>query len=138
MFAHGKDNKGARVLHLSTQLTVIVHEAYTTIKEVVWSDLEHHRMKWVTHTGFRLYFRAAEAKKRHLQSLLLRFAEQEAVLTLSPHQLFLMMHDKQGQIACLTMTLGHRTNIGAFQLVDTRFIYDAKESKLFFAPELFI
>jgi hypothetical protein len=45
MFAHGKDNKGARVLHLSTQLTVIVHEAYTTIKEVVWSDLEHHKMK---------------------------------------------------------------------------------------------
>jgi aspartyl protease family protein len=60
------------------------------------------------------------------------------VLTLSPPQLLLMMHDKQGQIACLTLTLGHRTIIGAFQQVDTRFIYDVKKSKLFFAPELCI
>jgi hypothetical protein len=116
----------------------MVHEAYTTIKEVVWSDLEHHKMKRVTHPGFGLHFRATEAKKRHLQSLSLRFAEKEAVLTLSPQQLLLMMHDKQGQIACLTMTLGHRTIFGAFQLVDARFIYDVKKSKLFFAPELCI
>jgi hypothetical protein len=67
--------------------------------------------------------------------LSLRFAEEEAVLTLSPRQQFLM-NDKQGQIACLTMMPGHRTIIIAFQLVGRCFIYDVNESKLFFAPEL--
>jgi aspartyl protease family protein len=67
--------------------------------------------------------------------LSLHFAEEEAVPTFLSHQLFWMMHDKQGRIACLAMTLGRRTIIGAFQQVDTRFIYDVKESKLFFAPE---
>jgi hypothetical protein len=66
MFAHGKDNKGACIIDLSTPLTVMVHEAYRTIKESVWSDLEHHKMKPVTHPRFGLYFRAAEAKMWHL------------------------------------------------------------------------
>jgi hypothetical protein len=130
MIAFNKDNKGGCVIDLSTPLTAMVHEAYTTIKEVVWSDLEHHKMKKVTHPRFRLYFRAAEAKKMHLQSLSLRFAVEEEVLTLSLQQLFLMMHDKEGQIVCLTMTLGHQTINSAVQLIDTRFIYDVKESKL--------
>jgi hypothetical protein len=61
--------------------------------------------------------------------LSLCFADKEEVLTLSPQQLFLMMHDKEGKIACLTMMLGHRTINSTFQLVGTRFIYDVKESK---------
>jgi hypothetical protein len=45
MFARIKDNKGGCVIDLSTALIVMVHEVYTTIREVVWSDHEHHIMK---------------------------------------------------------------------------------------------
>jgi aspartyl protease family protein len=41
-----------------------------------------------------------------------------------------------GQVACLAMKPGNRTVIGAFQQVDTRFVYDVEDSKLSFAPEL--
>jgi hypothetical protein len=38
MFTHDKDNKGGCVIDLSNPLTVMVHEAYTTIEEVEASD----------------------------------------------------------------------------------------------------
>jgi hypothetical protein len=38
MFASGKDNKGRCAIDLSTPQIVIIHEAYTTIKAVVWLD----------------------------------------------------------------------------------------------------
>ncbi|KAK3124296.1 hypothetical protein QOZ80_7BG0584600 [Eleusine coracana subsp. coracana] len=135
MFARGKDNKGGCVIDLSTPLTVMVQEAYKIIEDAIWSDLQHHKVERAKHPGFGLCFRATEATKGQLQSLSLQFSEEEAVLILSPPRLFLMMHDIQGQIACLAMTPGDRTIIGAFQQVDTRFVYDVKDSKLSFASE---
>jgi hypothetical protein len=57
-------------------------------------------------------------------------------MVISTKQLLLMMNQKQGQIACPAMVRGERIIIRAFQRVDTRFIYDRKDSKLSFAaPE---
>ncbi|KAL6629288.1 hypothetical protein ACP70R_029053 [Stipagrostis hirtigluma subsp. patula] len=137
MFGRRKDGHGGCAIDLGTPMTVMVEEAYRAIEEAVWSDLERHGAERVKLPGFGLCVRATKAVKGQirLQSLSLRFSEEEAVLVISPAQLFVMMNDKQGQIACLAMTPGNRTVIGAFQQVDTRFVYDVKESKLSFAPE---
>nr|CAB3486792.1 unnamed protein product [Digitaria exilis] len=41
-------------------------------------------------------------------------------------------------MTCLAIVLGRRTMIGALQQVDTRFVFDLKDSKILFAPELCI
>ncbi|KAL6850240.1 hypothetical protein ACP4OV_020867 [Aristida adscensionis] len=135
MFARRSDGQGGCVIDLGTPLTVLVMEAYQVVEEALWSDLKYHGAERVKQSGFGLCVRATKAVKGHLQSLSLHFLEEEAVMALSPAQLFLMMNDKQGQIACLAMMPGRRTIIGAFQQVDTRFVYDLKDSKLLFAPE---
>ncbi|KAK3133104.1 hypothetical protein QOZ80_6AG0532300 [Eleusine coracana subsp. coracana] len=135
MFARGKGKIGGCVIDLGTPLTVVVQEAYNIIEEAVWSDLEHQKVERVERPGFGLCFRATNSVKGSFKSLSLHFSEEEAVLVLSPEQLYLMMDGQEGQIACLAMKPGNRTVIGAFQQVDTRFVYDVKESKLSFASE---
>ncbi|TVU37449.1 hypothetical protein EJB05_10764, partial [Eragrostis curvula] len=98
-------------------------------------DLQSHGAERVKRPGFNLCFRATEVIMGHLPSLSLHFSEEEAVMVLSPKQLFLMMDDKEGQIACLAMTPGHRTIIGSLQQVDMRFVYDLKDFTLFFVSE---
>jgi aspartyl protease family protein len=139
MFARSKDQQtGGCVIDISTPLTVVAQEAYNIIEEALWSDLQQHRQKVerVRRPGFGLCFRAPESSVEggFLKSLSLHFSEEEAVLVFSPKQLFLMM--EEGQVACLAMKPGNRTVIGAFQQVDTRFVYDVEDSKLSFAPEL--
>ncbi|TVU22974.1 hypothetical protein EJB05_32698, partial [Eragrostis curvula] len=135
MFARHMHGQGGCMVDLGTPLTVMVEEAYCIIEDAIWSYLQHHQAERVNRHGFGLCVRATEAITSHLQPLSLHFLEEEAVLVLSPKQLFLMMDEKHGQIMCLAMTSGQRTIIGAFQQVDTRFIYDLKNSKLSFAPE---
>jgi aspartyl protease family protein len=139
MFARSKDQQtGGCVIDISTPLTVVAQEPYSIIEEALWSDLQQHRQKVerVRRPGFGLCFRAPESSVEgdFLKSLSLHFSEEEAVLVFSPKQLFLMMEG--GQVACLAMKPGNRTVIGAFQQVDTRFVYDVEDSKLSFAPEL--
>ncbi|XP_062200563.1 aspartic proteinase nepenthesin-1-like [Phragmites australis] len=134
-FARRKDGQGGCVIDLGTPLTVMVQEAYRVVEEAVWSDLQRQRAERVKRPGYGLCVRATKAIKGRLQSLSLHFPEENAVLVFSPEQLFLMMNDKQGQIACLAMMPGRRTVIGALQQVDTRFVYDLKNSKLSFASE---
>ncbi|KAK3124306.1 hypothetical protein QOZ80_7BG0584720 [Eleusine coracana subsp. coracana] len=135
MFARNKDNKGGCVIDIGTPLTIMVQEAYKVIEDAIWADLQHLKAERVESPRFGLCFRVTEAIKGRLQPLSLHFAEEEAVLVFSPKQLFLMMHDRQGQIACLAMMPGHRTIIGAFQQVDTRFVYDVEGFMLSFASE---
>ncbi|TVU22976.1 hypothetical protein EJB05_32700, partial [Eragrostis curvula] len=135
MFARHMHGQGGCVVDLGTPLTVMVEEAYHIVEDAIWSDLQHHQAEQVNHRGFGLCVRATEAIMSHLQPLSLHFSEEGAVLVLSPKQLFLMMDEEHRQIMCLAMTPGQRTIIGAFQQVDTRFIYDLKDSKLSFAPE---
>ncbi|XP_062198315.1 aspartyl protease family protein 2-like [Phragmites australis] len=136
MFARRKDGQGGSVIDPGTPLTVMVHEAYRIVEEAVLSDLERHGAERVQRPIYGLCVQATEAIKGRLPSLSLHFAEEEVTLVVSPKQLFLMMDDKQaGQIACLAMTPGLRTVIGALQQVDTRFVYDLKDAKLSFAQE---
>ncbi|TVU51801.1 hypothetical protein EJB05_03245, partial [Eragrostis curvula] len=135
MFARSKDGQGGCLIDPGTPLTVMVEEAYRIIEEAIWLDLQRHGAERMKRSGFGLCVQATKATKEHLQSLSLHFSEKEAVLEFLPQQLFLMMNDKKGQIACLAMVPGHRTIIGAFQQVDMRFVYDIKESTLSFAPE---
>ncbi|KAF8715964.1 hypothetical protein HU200_026930 [Digitaria exilis] len=125
MFAHGKDGEGGSVIDLGTTVTVMAEGAYHVLKEHGAERVEQH--------GYGLF-------KRHLQSLLLHFAEEEeATLVVSPEQLFLMMVDEHaGEITCLAMVPGHRTIIGALQQVNMRFVFDLKDSKILFAPDLCI
>ncbi|KAK3126203.1 hypothetical protein QOZ80_7AG0553120 [Eleusine coracana subsp. coracana] len=136
MFARNKDQTGGCVIDVGTPLTVMVREAYNIIEDAMWADLQHLKVERVQlPTLFGLCFRVTEATKGRLQPLSLHFTEEEAVLVLSPEQLFVMMQDNQGQVACLAMTPGDRTIIGAFQQVDTRFVYDVEGSRLSFASE---
>ncbi|KAK3124502.1 hypothetical protein QOZ80_7BG0587500 [Eleusine coracana subsp. coracana] len=135
MFARSKDGQGGCVVDLGTSLTMIVQEAYSVVEEEMWSDLQSQGVERVKQPGFSLCVRMTNEIKGRLPSLSLHFAEEEATLVLSSKQLFLMMNDEHGQIACLAMTPGHRTIIGAFQQIDTRFVYDIKDSTLSFAPE---
>ncbi|TVU21097.1 hypothetical protein EJB05_30711, partial [Eragrostis curvula] len=136
MFARSsKDKKGGCVVDLGAPLTVVVQEVYNIIEESMWSHLQYLKLERVERPEFGLCFRATKAVIGSFKPLSLHFADEEAVLVLSPEKLFLMMHDKEGQIACLAMKSGNRTVIGAFQQVDTRFVYDVKDSKLSFASE---
>ena len=106
----------------------------------MWSELERHGAERVRRRrGYGLCARATEATRRRLPSLSLHFAEEKAVLVLSPEQLFLMMANdqegRQGQIACLAMEPGRRTVIGAMQQVDTRLVFDLENSTISFAAE---
>ncbi|KAJ1258649.1 hypothetical protein BS78_10G091500 [Paspalum vaginatum] len=136
MFARREDGQGGCVVDLGAPLTVMVREAYDVVEEAVWSDLRRHGAERVRRPEYGLCVRASEAVKGRLQSLSLHFPEEKAVLVFSPRQLFLMLDDKQqGQIACLAMVPGRRTVIGAFQQMDTRFVFDLEDSKLSFASE---
>ncbi|RCV20842.1 hypothetical protein SETIT_4G090300v2 [Setaria italica] len=136
MFARREDGQGGCVVDLGTPVTVMARAAYDVVEEAVWSDLERHGAERVGRRGYGLCVRASEAMKGRLQSLSLHFSgDEEAVLVVAPEQLFLMMDDEQGRIACLAVTPGRRTVIGALQQVDTRFVFDLKDSKLSFAPE---
>ncbi|TVU40599.1 hypothetical protein EJB05_14066, partial [Eragrostis curvula] len=136
MFARNSmDKKGGCVIDLVTPLTVVVQEAYNIIKEAVWSELQHQKVERVERPEFGLCFRTTKAAIESFKPLSLHFAEEEAVLAFLPEQLFLMMNDKEGQVACLALKPGNRTVIGAFQQVDTRFVYDVKDSMLSFGPE---
>ncbi|CAO2148187.1 unnamed protein product [Urochloa humidicola] len=140
MFHRREDGQGGCVIDAGTPLTVISHEAYGIIEEAVWADLKRHpraeRVKWA---DYGLCVQATEAIKGRLPSLSLHFAggeEEEATLVVPPEQMFLMMEDEQaGEIACLAMVPGRQTIIGVLQQVDTRFIFDLKDDKLYFAPE---
>lgn len=122
MFARSKD--------LAMPLSMMVHAAYYIVEEAVWLDLQSHRAERMKQPGFSLCVRATKAIKGHLPSLSLHFPEEKAVMVLSPKQLFLIMNDNQGQIACLAMAPGDRTVIGTLQQVDTRFVFDLKNSTL--------
>ncbi|CAO1947632.1 unnamed protein product [Urochloa humidicola] len=141
MFARGKDGGGGCVVDLGTPVTVMAEEAYGVVEEAVWSELRRHGAAERVERpgiGYGLCVRASEAVRGWLRSLSLslHFEEEEAVMVVSPEQLFLMMdgEEQQGRIACLAVTPGRRTVIGALQQVDTRFVFDL-ESKLSFAPE---
>jgi len=137
MFARRDDGQGGCVIDLVTPLTVMAREAYDVVEAAVWSDLAHQGAERVELSGYGLCVRASsEAMKGRLRSLSLHFPEEEAALVVSPEQLFLMADDEeQGRIACLAMKPGRRTVIGALQQVDTRFVFDLKDSKLSFASE---
>ncbi|KAG2605454.1 aspartic proteinase nepenthesin-2-like [Panicum virgatum] len=137
MFARRDDGQGGCVIDLGTPLTVMAREAYDVVEAAVWSDLAHHGAERVELSGYGLCVRASsEAMKGRLPSLSLHFPEEEAALVVSPEQMFLMADDEeQGRIACLAMKPGRRTVIGALQQVDTRFVFDLKDSKLSFASE---
>ncbi|CAN6214544.1 unnamed protein product [Urochloa humidicola] len=140
MFARGKDGGGGCVVDLGTPVTVMAEEAYGVVEEALWSEFRRHGAERVERPGmgYGLCVRASEAVRGRLRllSLSLHFEEEEAVLVVSPEQLFLMVDgDEQGRVACLAVTPGRRTVIGALQQVDTRFVFDLKESKLSFAPE---
>ncbi|KAJ1277702.1 hypothetical protein BS78_04G023800 [Paspalum vaginatum] len=141
MFLRRKDDgeQGGAMIDLGTPVTVMVQDAYNAIEEAMWSDLERQGAERVKLPGHGLCVRATEAVKRRLQSLSLHFAgaeEKEATMVVSPEHLFWTTDDKQaGHIACLAMTPGRRTIIGAFQQVDTRFVFDLKDDKVSFAPE---
>ncbi|TVU22977.1 hypothetical protein EJB05_32701, partial [Eragrostis curvula] len=135
MFARQMHGQGGCVVDLGTPLTVMVEEAYHIVEDAIWSDLQLHQAERVNRHGFGICVQATEAITSHLQPLSLHFSEEESVLVLSPKQLFLMMDEEHGQIMCLAMMPGQRTIIGAFQQVDTRFIYDLKDSKISFASE---
>nr|CAB3467506.1 unnamed protein product [Digitaria exilis] len=135
-FAHHEDGQGGCVIDLDTPLMVLAQEAYDVVEEAVWSDLRRHGAERVKRPGYGLCVRASEVvMRRHLPSMSLHFAEEEAVLVVSPEQLFFMVDDEQVRVACLAVMPGRRTVIGALQQVDTRFIFDLKDSKLSFAPE---
>ncbi|CAN6208218.1 unnamed protein product [Urochloa humidicola] len=139
MFARREDGEGGCVVDLGTPVTVMAEEAYGVVEEAVWSELRRHGADRVERPGYGygLCVRASGAVRGHLQPLSLHFAEEEAVLVVSPEQLFLMVDDEeeQGRVACLAMKPGRRTVIGALQQVDTRFVFGLKESKLSFASE---
>jgi hypothetical protein len=137
MFARRDDGQGGCVIDLVTPLTVMAREAYDVVEAAVWSDLAHYGAERVELSGYGLCVRASsEAMKGRLPSLSLHFPEEEAALVVSPEQLFLMADDEeQGRIACLAMKPGRRTVIGALQQVDTRFVFDLKDSNLSFASE---
>jgi aspartyl protease family protein len=135
MFARSKDGQGGCVVDLGTSLTMMVQEAYDIVEEAVWSELQSDGAERVKQSGFNLCFRATKDIMRRLQPLSLHFPEEKAMLVLSPEQLFLTMNDGHGKISCLAMTPGHRTVVGAFQQVDTRLVYDVKDSTLSFVSE---
>ncbi|KAF8697135.1 hypothetical protein HU200_036129 [Digitaria exilis] len=137
MFARGKDGEGGTLIDLGTPVTVMVEEAYRVVEETMWSELKENGAERVEHLGYGLCVRVTEVVKGRLQSLSLHFAEEEeATLVVSPRQLFLMMEDERaGQITCLAMVPGRRTVIGALQQVDTRLVFNLKDSKILFAPE---
>lgn len=136
MFARSKDKKGGCVIDISTPYTIMFQDAYDIVEEALWLNLQHQNVERVDRPEFGLCFRATKYVKESFNSLSLHFSEEEAVLVFLPKQLFLMMHDPEGQVACFAMKPGNRTVIGAFQQVDTRFVYDVKDSKLSFASEL--
>ncbi|CAL5051884.1 unnamed protein product [Urochloa decumbens] len=141
MFARREDGEGGCVVDLGTPVTVMAEEAYGVVEEAVWSELRRHGAERVERSGmgYGLCVRASEDIKGRLQSLSmsLHFSEEEAVLVVAPEQLFLMVDDEEQvrRIACLAVKPGRRTVVGALQQVDTRFVFDLKESKLSFAPE---
>nr|CAB3486795.1 unnamed protein product [Digitaria exilis] len=137
MFARGKDGEGGSMIDLGMSVTVMAEEAYRVVEETMWSDLKEHGAERVERHGYGLCIRVTEVVKGRLQSLSLHFAEEEeATLVVSPKQLFLMMEDERaGQITCLAMVPGRRTVIGALQQVDTRLVFDLKDSKILVAPE---
>ncbi|RLN11198.1 hypothetical protein C2845_PM09G08790 [Panicum miliaceum] len=136
MFACREDGQGGCVIDLGTPLTVMAREAYDVVEEAVWSDLQRHGAERVELAGYGLCVRASsEAIKGRLPSLSLHFPEEAAALVVSPEQLFLMADDEEQRVACLAMKPGRRTVIGALQQVDTRFVFDLKDSKLSFASE---
>ncbi|KAF8660788.1 hypothetical protein HU200_057374 [Digitaria exilis] len=135
-FARGEDKHGGCLIDLGTPLTVMAQEAYDAVEEAIWSDLRRQGALRVKRPGYGLCVRASEVVMgRRLPSLSFHFAEEEAVLAVSPEQLFLMMDEEHGRVACLAVMPGRRTIIGALQQVDTRFVFDIKDSKLSFAPE---
>ncbi|CAN6362583.1 unnamed protein product [Urochloa humidicola] len=141
MFRRREDGQGGCIVDIGTPLTVMSHEAYDIIEEALWADLERHQQgaERVKRVDYGLCVKATEGIKRRLPSLSLHFAgdgEEEATLVVSPERLFLMMEDEQaGGIACLAMVPGRQTIIGVLQQVDTRFVFDLKDDKLYFAPE---
>ncbi|CAL5043760.1 unnamed protein product [Urochloa decumbens] len=141
MFARREDGGGGCVVDLGTPVTVMAEEAYEVVEEAVWSELRRHGAERVERPGlgYGLCVRSSEAMMGRLRSLSmsLHFEGEEAVLVVAPEQLFLMVYDEeQGRrIACLAVKPGRRTVVGALQQVDTRFVFDLKQSKLSFAPE---
>ncbi|KAF8772630.1 hypothetical protein HU200_005592 [Digitaria exilis] len=124
MFARREDGHGGCVIDLGTTLTVMSQEAY-----------EAGALR-VKRPGYGLCVRASEpVMGRRLPSMSLHFAEEEAVLAVSPEQLFLKVDDEHGWVVCLAVKPGRRTVIGALQQVDTRFVFNLKDSKFSFAPE---
>nr|CAB3484260.1 unnamed protein product [Digitaria exilis] len=137
VFARGKGGQGGTIIDLGTPVTVMAEEAYQVIEQAAWSALKEHGAERVARCPYNLCVRVTKVVKGHLPSLSLHFADEEdATLVVSPEQLFLMMDDEHvGQMACLAMVPGRRTVIGALQQVDTRFVFDLKDSKILFAPE---
>ncbi|KAF8694372.1 hypothetical protein HU200_038296 [Digitaria exilis] len=137
MFARRKDGQGGCIVDLGTPMTTMAQEAYRVVEEAMWLDLKHHGAERVELAGYGLCVVETETIKGCLPSLSLHFAEEEAMLVVSPEQLFVVIDDdrKIGQVACLAMTPGRRTIVGALQQVDTRFVFDLKEDKLTFWPE---
>ncbi|KAF8650848.1 hypothetical protein HU200_063756 [Digitaria exilis] len=104
MFTWHKDGQGGSIIDVGTPMTIMAQEAYRVVEEAMWTNLERHGAERVEQAGYGLCVRATEAIKEHLQPMSLHFAEEEAMLVISPKQLFLMMDDKRaGQIACLAM-----------------------------------
>ncbi|KAF8715966.1 hypothetical protein HU200_026932 [Digitaria exilis] len=128
MFARGEDGEGGSVIDLGTSVTLMAEEAYRVVEETMWSELKEHGAERV------------ERRSCGLCSLSLHFAEEEeATLVVSPEQLFLMMVDEHPrEIACLAVVPGRRTIIGVLQQVDMCFVFDMKDSKILFEPELCI
>nr|CAB3491697.1 unnamed protein product [Digitaria exilis] len=137
MFARRKDGQGGCIVDLGTPMTTMAQEAYRVVEEAMWLDLKHHGAERVELAGYGLCVVETETIKGCLPSLSLHFAEEEAMLVVSPEQLFVVIDDdrKIGQVACLAMTPGRRTIVGALQQVDTQFVFDLKEDKLTFWPE---
>ncbi|KAF8697134.1 hypothetical protein HU200_036128 [Digitaria exilis] len=106
----------------------------------VMAQLKEHEAERVEQRRYGLGVRVTKVVKGHLPSMSFHFAdEEEATLIVSPEQLFLMIDDEHvGQMTCLAIVPGRRTVIGALQQLDTHFVFDLKDSKILFAPELCI
>ncbi|CAN6363088.1 unnamed protein product [Urochloa humidicola] len=130
---------GGCIVDIGAPVTELVESAYRVVEEAVWSDLERHGAERVEQqVEYGLCVRATAAVRGRLPSLSLHFAgEEDATLVIAPEQLFVIVDDEQAgqQVACLAMVPGRRTVIGALQQVGTRFVFDLKEDKIFFAPE---
>ncbi|XBI86114.1 hypothetical protein VPH35_094132 [Triticum aestivum] len=106
--------------------------AYHRLENAVLEHLKPLGVSRVRHAGYYLCFRATSHLWQHLPTVTLHFAEENARLVLTPQRLFIAV----GHDICLAVHSSlDITIIGAMQQVDTRFVYDVRARRIYFAPE---